>query len=204
MFTGLRILLFILPLCLFVPQVQAGLLMPLRVGEWGQYSIVDNSNNSWTGKISVTGTLTGGSQTYYIVLQQNWQAPIDKDRIKYMRSTEDTVYRYNQDTGEEFAYARNAAVGTNWRYIWNGITINVEILSILASVITPYGTFHNVIEQRQYNDSFYEYQYFAPGFGEIMSIDSRTTNAPMTRKLTASRVPQPFLPSILLLLLGSD
>ena len=210
MFIGLKVLFFILALSLFAPQVHADpLLMPLQVGEWGQYTITYSSGPSWTGTISVIDKITGilaggGSETYFLVKQEKWGAPNDDDRFKYLRSTADTVYRYNPKTGEEFAYFQDAAVGTKWNYHWKDATHYVEVIAINLSVDTPFGTFNNVIEQLQYAvpdgssppPSQYdcEYQFFAPGFGEIKSIDWRTINtadAPMTRLLTASSVPIP-------------
>ncbi|MCP4686432.1 MAG: carboxypeptidase regulatory-like domain-containing protein [Desulfobacterales bacterium] len=149
---------------------------PMQLGDLMRYTRSDGDDNSWTVTVRIVEETTLGSNTFFHYLATNYN-PGHLDDM-YVRSTSDTVYKWDEEYEKEEILFQTGPVGSSWTR-GTGETTVTTIISAGGEVTTPYGgPFTTWCYRLKTDDNPYTYVWLAEGLGIVKVVDYWVANPP--------------------------
>ncbi|MCP4692099.1 MAG: carboxypeptidase regulatory-like domain-containing protein, partial [Desulfobacterales bacterium] len=155
---------------------EPGAFAPMSQGDLMRYTRTDGDDNSWTVSVKIVETTTFGSNTYFHYWATNY-SPGSLDDM-YVRSTADTVYKWDEDEEKEEILFQTGPVGLNWSRGTDEITVTT-IIDDDDEITTPYGgPYTTWCYRMKTDDNPYTYVWVAEGLGIVKVEDYWVANPP--------------------------
>jgi hypothetical protein len=180
----------------FVTQASATLLWEANVGDvFTQYG-VNGIGTTWTNNVTVSGTLTVGSNDYLILDQDNYGN--DGPEQFFMRSTGTELW-VTDGIGEWLYFDSTASVGSTWSFLDQKAQMlekqSVDLIYYEGGTVVSAFVMQVTNAPDFSDESLTWYEYILPGLGVVQEVDYWTTNPPKIQQLAsithASPVPEP-------------
>lgn len=114
---------------------------------------------------SYTGTENGQDIWNAVYVNEQGQSTQKYSYIEDKRGM--TVGFYNADSGLHIPYP--LTLNKKWSLNQEGMSTNYVVTNVTKTITTPAGTFHNVIEIKNYDGYYF---YYAQGVGHILTVDA--------------------------------